>query len=260
MIRFLFAGPAIFLFGSVWCGEVTAQSIGGRVLEDLSDHPVPAASVELLPAGGRTAVWRAISDEAGTFSLDAPKPGRYRLRVEALGYATVTTPEFDLLEKADTLQVEVLVAVEAVPLAPLVVVSRRTGVESSVRLVAVGYFDRRATWGSEGMGFGHFIERDELRRSNPRYLSDVLRSVPGVRIEGGGGRRQVITLRTITSDQGRCIPPVFINGAPFATGADANEVVVPADVIAVEVYPGMTAPPQFNRGQACGAIVVWTGG
>lgn len=235
------------------------QGVQGRVLDATTEHPVPGALVELLPEARESAVGTQLADETGTFSLQVRHAGTYRLRVSRLGYQTIVTPSFDLVVGDELLHVELLIGADAIPLAPLVVLSARSARVGPLRLHTVGYAERRATWGRQGMGFGHFLDESDLSLPHVVYVTDALRSLPGVRVEGGGARRQVVTLRNVGPTGQRCIPVVYVDGAAVATGADINDVVTPADIVGIEIYPGQTGPPEFLRGRGCGAIAVWTG-
>jgi hypothetical protein len=147
----------------------------------------------------------------------------------------------------------------AVLLAPLTIVSRRPARLGRLWLEMEGYYDREHRYGREGLGIGQFLDRAEIDRVVPYNVSDIFRMMPGVRVEGFG-QSQVITLRSTTFG-GRCVPTVFINGMPAATGADVNDVITPFDLAAVEVYAGTITPAEFmNRGgDPCGAIALWAG-
>lgn len=42
-------------------------------------------------------------------------------------------------------------------------------------------------------------------------------------------------------------------------GAHIDELESVADVVEVEVYPGLSQPAEFQRGNPCGMIELWTG-
>jgi hypothetical protein len=271
--------PLLALLLVLCSGPAAAQEVHGRVVESDTDGPVAGASVELLDGLAEDRVVLGIlSDEDGLFRIRAPASGSYRLRVRRLGYRDSTTPLFDLVAREEPLEVEVLLGVEAIPLAPLVIVSERAA-RLDLRLVTRGFYERRRTWGREGMGFGHFFDRDEIQRRNPTQVVDLLRGVPGIRIEPRGGHRPgEITMRAITSIQGggglfglRCSPLIFLDGSIVSTGSPdvgaggmdpgthIDYEVSVADLAGIEVYPGLTQPAEFIRGNLCGVVVLWTG-
>jgi hypothetical protein len=71
-----------------------AQTIIGE-LADEAGAPVAGALVALLDnQNGDLDVY--LSDSGGAFLLEAPNPGRYRIRVERIGHMAVVTPELEL--------------------------------------------------------------------------------------------------------------------------------------------------------------------
>src|SRR5438876_10119018 len=102
-----------------------------------------------------------------------------------------------------------------------------------------GFEGRRAT------GNGHYFNRAEIARMQPRVFTDVLRRVPGVQVQslpGPFGPSDVIRMARTTGVSGaRACPVLFYgNGTPFAlTGEIAsNQYVVRADVVAAEACSG----------------------
>lgn len=240
---------------------LAAQTVQGQVLDTATGGPVVSATIVLLRGEqGEHVDVRGVTDAQGRFSLHAPASGTYRLRCLVIGYQPVTTPPFDLRRDEPPLDVEVRMSQVAVLLAPLTIVSQRSPRLGTLWLEMEGYFDRQRRYGREGLGIGRFLDREEIDREVPYNVSDIFRMMPGVRVEGRGGQTQVITFRSMTY-RGRCVPTVFINGMPAATGADVNDVITPFDLAAVEVYAGGITPAEFlNRGgDPCGAIALWTG-
>lgn len=72
-----------------------AQVVRGIVAETGSDRPVEGAFVRLLASDGSRAA-ATFTDRDGSFTLRAPEAGRYRLRVERLGYDGTTGAWFEL--------------------------------------------------------------------------------------------------------------------------------------------------------------------
>jgi hypothetical protein len=235
------------------------MAVQGRLLTGAEDQPVAGATVRLLRGEtGDEELAAVLTDAEGRFVLPAPAVGSYRLSTERIGYASVTTPTFDLI-RDDGLEVELRVAVEAIPLAPLTIVSERPARLDNLRMHVGGYFERERTWGARGMGFAHFLDREAVRRRNASRITDLVRDLPGVRVEPNAEGGTMITLRSVDGTGNRCIPLVFLDGAPAGDGADIDLLISAWDIAAVEVYPGQGIPAQFMRGRACGAIVLWTG-
>jgi len=235
-----------------------AQSILGRLLDDETGDPIPAVSVTLLAGSrGSEIVRGALSDSLGEFFIGIVEQGRFRLKAERIGYQSVTSPAIDLLTR-DTLEVELRMSVKAIPLAPLTVTSERLPLVLSLRLEAGGFIDRKSTYGWEGMGMGHFLVESDWAHRSPARIADLVREVPGVRVVGGSVR-----MRNITSfDPGGCVPSYYLDGNLIRLrGGSIDDLLSPFSISAVEVYPGMSKPPQFmDMGDhPCGAIVLWTG-
>ncbi len=105
--------PALLLAAALLVPAAShAQAVRGRVVEAGTGTPVASAMVLLLDAGGarRSAV---LADAAGRFSLRAPAPGVYRLRVERVGYPGTTTAPLELAAGAT---VERVIEAEARPI------------------------------------------------------------------------------------------------------------------------------------------------
>lgn len=245
------AGLILFLavFGPV---RLAGQVVEGRVLEDGTDRPVAGAVVELLWNRDRVMA-RGTTDEDGRFRLRARGRETYRIRAGRIGYETVTTPPFDLIRDDEPFEVEVFLGTEAIPLAPMVVISERPARVEHLRLHLRGFYDRQRSWGPEGMGFGQFRGPEELEGRILFEASDVAKDLRGMRVVGAGGRGQVIMGRG-----GRCSPYLYIDGIRIRGAAAAlDSLVHPSEILAVEVYVS-TGPPEFSGG-GCGSIVIWTG-
>lgn len=82
------------MHGSPW-DAASAQTVRGRVLDELSGLPAGRGFVVLVAEGDKEAA-RALSDREGRFTLQAPAPGRYRVRSERIGYLVWTSEQLDL--------------------------------------------------------------------------------------------------------------------------------------------------------------------
>jgi hypothetical protein len=237
-----------------------AQIVQGRVVDAATSQAVPQVTLLVLRGEqGDTVVTRGLTDVGGHFALEVSKSGGYRLRCMVIGYQPVTTPMFDLRAGDPPLEVEVRISQVAVLLAPLEIVSQRPALLADRWLMADGFYDRAHHYGRAGLGTGSFLDRDAIRRSAAFRVSGVVRFLPGVRVIGAGGRREIITFR---SAAGRCVPTVFLDGSPLADGSSVNDLVTTSELAAMEVYPSLSMPPEYALygTRPCGAIVLWTGG
>ena len=85
----------ISLLVSVMCQTIKAQSddrrpqISGQLLDADLKEPVAQATIQLFTASDSTFAGGTVSDLAGTFSVEAPSRGTYRLRISSVGYQTI---------------------------------------------------------------------------------------------------------------------------------------------------------------------------
>jgi hypothetical protein len=114
-------------------------------------------------------------------------------------------------------------------------------------------FDRR-----KSSSRGTFITRADIERKGARTGTDIVRTVPGVRLAStrNGTGNQVIMTRGAGART--CIPTMFVHGMPYSGMLDD---FVADDIEALEVYVGISEiPPELDKNGKgiCGAIVVWT--
>lgn len=72
-----------------------SQTLRGQVVEAGTNRPVEAAMISLWNSAG-VRVSTAWSDASGRFFMFAPAAGEYTLRVDRIGYETVTSPVIEL--------------------------------------------------------------------------------------------------------------------------------------------------------------------
>ncbi len=224
--------------GAFGPGAVQAQSTGvirGVLLTTGERRPVEGARISLV---GTTVATR--TGATGGFEFTGLEAGRYLIRVAAIGYATVTTP-IDL-KSGQTMDLEFNTEAEAVNLPEVTVEGEATN----------GPMDwlRRK---SEGRG--RYIDRAEIERRQAATLPDVMRMVPGVRVECRNGMQCAV--RMTRAPRG-CNPAFFMDGVP---SDPAIAWLTPIqEVEGVEIYSGPAqTPPELESYQArCGVIVIWT--
>ena len=157
------------------------------------------------------------------------------------------------------MDVELRMSTEAIPLAPLTVVSDRMPLVNTIRLVTGGYVGRKELYGREGMGSGTFMEKADWEHRSPTMIAEILREVPGVRIVGAS-----IMMKTVTSfNPYGCVPSFYLDGNLVRLrGESIDDLISSYSISAIEVYRGMSRPPQFMDmlDHPCGAVVLWTGG
>lgn len=213
----------------------------GQVVSALTGEPIGGAAVSL-----RGARHGAITDSSGNFRLPRGPAGTDTIEVRYVGYEPGHAPV--RLEAGRTSRVVLLLSPNAVRLAELEVEVPRTRAVSAI----MEGFERR-----KARGMGHFFDREDVERYEPRYTTELLRRVPGLRV--GAGRSMGRSEITIGRDGLYCSPVVFVDGL-YLEGASVDDVIV-NDLGGVEVYTGPgEVPAQFAAmaPSACGAVIIWT--
>ena len=191
------------------------------------------------------------SNERGEWTLLNAPAGTRMLEIRALGYY----PERRRVDVvADAAKVRVA-------LSTLEAVLDTVKIRATLSRDPSGFEARRRT------GVGHFLTATDIERWQPVALSDIFRSVPGVRLETSpNGYDKRISIRGAF---GQCDPAIYLNGQPLTslagysvvtlTADDLDTWVRPHDVTGIEIYTGDTAPVQYQQGMSgCGSILIWT--
>lgn len=226
---------------------LSAQILGGRVMDRATNEPIPEAVVEVLNSGGRS-IHRSRSDRDGFFVFELREPGEYRLRTARVGYHTVTSSAVQV-DQRQTLQVEILLATGEVELDPLRVTAR-------VQPPRDEFLDREGFYDRERTGFGIFLTPYELSQRTAVQTSEFFRTVPGMTLTPQGGSRYRINMNRAG---GNCPPKVLLDGNP-TMDASVDDFVQPQDVAGIEIYRGPSEIPGRWMGyrSSCGLIVIWT--
>jgi hypothetical protein len=212
--------------------------ISGQVLNQQSRVPVTGATVNLIGTHRRTA-----TDSAGRFTETSLGAGTYILEVRAIGYGVTSW----VLHIADGETVDYVFELEplGVDLAPVVVEGQP------------GYFQRRMLEFEERRraGRGVFITAQQIEASHATTMADVLRAVPGVRLNCRSG---VCNAQMTRTAHGVCNADWVIDGAPASMSSTPHLPVV--GIVAVEIYRSPSeAPAEFLKSDSqCGVIAIWT--
>lgn len=203
--------------------QATTGAVEGQVIDATRDVPVGLVRVA-IPALDRATV----ADGQGRFRLEAVPAGSHELEVSFLGFRT--TVRNLTVEAGVTHEVEVRIAPRPVAVEDLDV--------SALSLSWFpGFLDRREE------RTGHFFTREDIARTDPTRLTELLRGAEGVRIgrnrhaEGAAVRYPQFYYR----GPGRglhCHPAVFVDGEMLGPGTPYwhfNEIP-PVEVLAMEVY------------------------
>jgi len=235
----------------VVAAPATAQIVTGLVVDRSTREPIVGASVILLEPDGRVRKM-AITDDTGTYSITAPSPGRYTLRVDAPGYNTHNEQQFAVLA-GRRLEIDmslisyvelpaVTVTADSVPFAPGPL---------------EGFYERKE------MGRGVFITRDEIETMGVPRFTDLLRMRPSVEVVATGGSQYTIRIKGTMRIGGDCPPQLWVDNVRWGTvdldGYGPDRSIFPSEIEAIEVYRPSAVPIDFAAFDlSCGAVVVWT--
>ena len=245
------------------------QVIRGQVVDE-DRNPVSSATVFLLSETEE--VLRTVeADDEGDFRLEGISAGFYLLRVERLGYETTTTPPL-LVDEGSTVVVELRVAVDAIPLEPLVI--RQRARTHRLDPLIQAFYERREE------GHGHFIDRQEIEERQPNRITQLLRRIPGINVNMGVGSRGDVRFRRAVQGSGDCAPAIWLDGVrvreggvprvgsgafgakppPGTGGLILDEVASPDEIEGIELYMSkIQVPMRWNTpGARCGVILIWT--
>lgn len=218
-----------------------AQAVGSvrGVVHDSVDGVVSDAQV-----GIKGSAFRTTSDEAGAFRLVGIPVGDAVLEVRRLGYRPVSTPV--TIAAGGELRVDPALAPVPEQLAPVQIHRRAEAYDSRL----AGFNERKSKHE------GYFVTRERLDRMNSARFVDALREMPGVSVRTLRGGVITVSLRGA-----RCAPLFFMDGFPATSGTMDLGMIDLSGVEGIEVYSGMSIPPEFmvvSGSENCGVIAVWS--
>ena len=200
------------------------------------------ARVDVIGTPGAT-----LTKDNGEFMIANLPSGTQSVVVRQIGFA----PEersVDLSTRAPA-KVNVTMARPATVLNTIVVKADR-----EVGLERIGFTQRKK------VGGGYHLDGDDIMKRAPNMLTDLFRSIPGLRVVPSGNGMDY-TVESSRQVSGSCVK-YFVDGAPFEAvfPGDVDRILPPNEIAAVEVYNGISVPAQFQAaGQSsCAAIVLWS--
>lgn len=220
-----------------------AQGVRGvvkGVVRDESGRPLAGARIAAI---GRDV--ESESDERGAYHLAGAGSGRTLLVVRRIGFRPETL-SVDVPSTGSTVADPVLGRI-AIQLDAVLVNGRR-----DLRGPIAGFYERMER------GNGRFFTQDGIARRNPARMSDLLRGLPGMRVEQRRGGVQQFRIR------GASIAPlVWLDGTPMGAGDVDLDNFDPRSFAGIEIYSGAaTVPVQFGGSRTMstsgGAVVLWT--
>ena len=216
-------------------------SLSGKVLS-ANGQPVVGARVDVVGTPGAT-----LTREGGVFRIDSLPSGTQSVVVRQIGYAPVETPVE--LSTRSPATVTVTMSKPAAVLNTVVVKADR-----EVGLERVGFTQRQKS------GMGHYISGDDIMKRAPNMLTDVFRTVPGLRVTPAGNGMDYV-IESSRSAMGGCVK-YYVDGAVWESvfPGDVDRLVPPSEIAAIEVYNGASTPAQFQAAgsSSCASIVIWT--
>jgi len=219
-------------------GSAQPTTLRGAVT-DSSGRPLAGAEVRLVDGGTEVSVAR--TGEDGRFAVAGVIRRRTGLHVQLVGFKPAAV---ELFFPRDSLR---LLSIELEPASRNVGESEESDSSSAARLQK--FYERRRS-----NSYGHYFTRQEIVARLPQYLSEMLRTVPGVTISSRvGGFR--IRMRGC-----RYAPIVWIDGTR-TPDSELDDVARVDDVAAMEVYttPAGTPAQYLDRSNVgCGTILIWS--
>lgn len=203
-----------------------------------------------------------VTDASGTFRATGLSIGEHRVRVRYLGYRTEEAVV--KLEAGRASETTVVLRVEPIRLDSIRVVTYRSTLAYNMRA-----FNERKRRGN-----GYFITRAQIERAKPHAFSDLLRMVPGMRLDCdsflgrcSAGMRSAPPSGMVTVHEGSILGPMRAEGCPIQYYVDGHyepypnvNDLNPRNIQAVEVYVhGAQAPAQYSlrKNARCGVVLVW---
>lgn len=207
---------------------------------DSAGAGLSGAEIELL----HSARLHTVTGDSGEFRMTGLLPGTSVFNVRRLGFEPATFTA--VLKPGRTHRAMFKLTASAQSL-PTVNVS-----DTAVATHWLDQFERRKS-GARGT----FFTRADIVHKGARTGTDIVRTVPGVRLvpNRGGVGYQVLMNRTTTRP---CTPQMFVHNTPYSGTLDDFTA---DDIESLEVYVGVSEiPPELDKGGKgiCGAIVVWT--
>ena len=186
----------------------------------------------------------AETGDEGRFGPVRLAVGSQWLHVRRIGYRPDSIG-FEIMRGAET-ELSIRLERVVVEIAPVTVVGRR-GISGSL----AGFYRRQS------IGLGHYFSRAAIGRRAPFSLLDLLRAVPGVRVESRG-RTSVVRI-----GGHRCPPMVRLNGMTIADGEIGLDLWDPGAFEGVEIYNSAVGVPvefvgNLRQDANCGAVILWS--
>jgi hypothetical protein len=219
-------------------------------LKDRVGRPIGDSPVRIVADARET---RSRPD--GSFTLTGVPAGTRTVEARAIGYGPATT-EVDV-PTGGAANANVVFDRRAQEMKPITVVGQRPS-----RDVA-GFSERQR------QGLGRFLTSDDLERRPASRIGDaLLRSMPVTYDMTAIGPEVKMRASGSMQNDSRCVPNWYLDGMYIPRPESGTRqtmlqsieaMVFPQDIRGIELYNSLgEIPPQFNRFNGCGSIVIWT--
>ncbi len=226
--------------------QLGAQSTGKSVVRGVvvTDAGAALAGAQLHLFLGSVPLALAESDELGAFTFSGLTASPAWLLVRRLGFRPESLQL--TIREEDPLTLSVRLTRLATEIAAVKILGRR-----DITGPMAGFYMRQHT------GSGRFFAYTDIVRRNPASMTDLLRSVPGIRIQGPGPQNSVRIRGS------RCAPLVLLDGQALMAGEVDLDAWDPRTFDGIEIYSGpASVPVEFQRNQrmssSCGTVVLWS--
>jgi hypothetical protein len=218
-------------------GGPDSSAIAGRLVARQTHEPIARARVAVIGTQLATT-----SDSSGQFALTGLGPGVFGLEIRAVGYATGS---WRIPLKAR----QVLTHVFEMDLLPVQLAEVVVKGKQPLWVRRYADFERRRR-----SGMGYFLTQEQIERTNPSALIDVLVTVRGV---GQVCLSNDCIAKMVRSPPG-CYPQYYLDGQE-STAYFARHTP-PRDVRGIEIYRGSSETPGefLGTNSGCGVIAIWT--
>jgi carboxypeptidase family protein/TonB-dependent receptor-like protein len=217
----------------------------GEIGDIETKRALEAISVEILDMGVRT-----LTNSKGYFSLPGVPPGIHVIEFTGLGM--LAQQERILVEAGKAYQLTVRMSADAIPIEGITV---RLRSRPLIRALAEVQFRMSH---NQHLG-GIFLTREDLELRGGQPFSQILSTVPGVRVRSISPSEFLVRL-----GRGRCTnqPGMWVDGSRVAFGMEPLDLnMIPSfDIEIVEIYRSAASLPDEFGGSSgnCGAISIWT--
>lgn len=233
--------------GAARTADVPVQPTGKGVIRGIirTDGEATLEGAQLRLLFGSVPVGRTESDETGAYMFTKLAAGPALIEARRIGYKPESLSV--VVKESEPLLLNIHLTRAATELSAVRVMGRREIVGPMA-----GFYKRQQTGGG-----GRYFNYAEIVRRNPISMSDLMRNVPGVRIQSRG-QQSFVRIRG-----SMCAPLVVLDGQALMAGEVDLDAWDPKSFEGVEVYSGPAAVPvEFQRNQrvssSCGTIVLWS--